>query len=153
LIDNDLLDFRFSVLDLFCGDAVILWQIAGAFPGATCRGIDLRDYPEHGRAREAGVDIRRVAIQRLIELKSPVLYDVAILLNTWRGWDRAGLSEDDADLPERVERWLIANVRYIVVTATTAQAEAMKARGWWVFDIGRGEDDSRMYCAFWSGAK
>jgi hypothetical protein len=153
LIDNSLLEFDFSVLDLFCGDAVVLTQIKKAFPGARCTGVDLRVYPEHDLARRLGVVTVRGSVQAAIANQPPERVDVAILLNTWRGWDRAGLEGEDADLPERVESWLVENARYLVVTATGEQRAAMRERGWWLWDIGKGEDDSRMICAFWSGAR
>lgn len=148
MVANGLIPERFHLLDIFCGDGVILWQMRKRFSLAKLWGLDLRQYPTHEQASNVGVTFIYQDVRRFIEADQAV--DVAVMLNTFRGWDRSGC---EADLPGRVLTWLQRNARFVIVTATEAQIAMLKDAGWWVWDIGPGEDDSDMVGMFWSGIK
>jgi len=149
MLDNGLLSRQFTVLDVCCGDGAVLNRLADVHPGARCYGVDLLRYPNHGRAERAGVSFYRVPLQRLVESEPPRAIDVGIMLNTFRGWDRADLApEEEIDLPARTLHWLKGFCRFVFLTVTTEQVDWLKRDGWFVWDVGRGEDDSRLVCGF-----
>lgn len=141
---NDLLPQMPTVLDIFCGDGVILWQVQRLLGRAQCFGIDVREYPEHELAQNAGVQFFYFPAQTLISHDPPGRFDVVFMLNTFRGWDKADLPQNDRDLSQRLLSWIIHNVRYCIVTATQEQIVALREQGWWTFCIGRGEDDTQL---------
>lgn len=148
LIRNDLLPQSFTALDLCCGDGVVLLQIRRAFVYSMCYGIDLLTYPTHAAAEKMGVMFHRVPLQKLVEAKPPNTIDVCIMLNTFRGWDKADLQSEDCNLPSKTIAWMRSHCRYIFITATEDQKRMMMENGWFIWKIGKGEDDSNMYCAF-----
>jgi hypothetical protein len=143
---NQLIPTDAKVLDICCGDGVVLGQVAGEHPAVECYGLDL-----YGGERvplrvldQTNVTVSRAAIQHLFVNGPPQPFDVAWMLNTYRGWDSAELRPEERDLPALAERWLWHNARYTIVTATKAQAKHLRRAGWWVSELGQGEDDSTM---------
>ena len=149
MTENGLLPRPFSVLDLCCGDGVILHHIARQFIPALCFGADLLRYPAHRDAERAGVAFYHAPLQEIVDSEPPQLVDVCIMLNTFRGWDRADLdSKTEHDLPQKTLHWLKRFCRYVFLTVNREQVEWLKREGWFVFDVGKGEDDSRLVCGF-----
>lgn len=137
-----------TVLDIACGDALILTAVRRAFPHLDVHGIDLHigAFPAHRAAADAGVQLHRVLIQDLFGVVPPTPIDVVLMLNTYRGWENADLSKRDVNLPGEADAWLRRNARYIIVTATKAQLERWRADGFAVGDLGAGEERSRLAC-------
>ena len=149
LVANDLLTKQFTVLDLCCGDGVVLLQIGRAFLGSRCYGADLLQYPTHGLAqRRAGCQFYRAPLQAIVASEPPERIDVVIMLNTFRGWDKADIPAAEASLPQQTLGWMQRHARYIFVTATLEQQKWLRRSGWFVWDVGKGEDESRMLCGF-----
>lgn len=146
---NRLLSRQFTVLDFCCGDGVVLFQIGRAFLDAQCYGIDLLRYPAHRIAEtRGGCALYKVPLQEVVKTEPPRIIDVAIMLNTFRGWDKAALSPEDAYLPQQTLAWMHQYCRYIFVTVTGQQMTWLKRSGWFVWDVGSGEDGSRLVCGF-----
>lgn len=143
--ENGLLPHPFTVLDLCCGDGVVLLQVGRAFLEARCYGIDILSYPSHRIAERNGVRFYRAPLQRLVEDRPPAVVDVCLMLNTFRGWDKAGA---DAELPAKTLQWMRRHCRYVFVTATARETDWLKREGFFVWDAGPGEDHSRLVCAF-----
>jgi hypothetical protein len=149
MVENELLPRPFSVLDLCCGDGVILHQLARKFRHARCYGVDLLRYPTHRDAEVAGVTFHRVPLQEVVGNEPPRVVDVCVMLNTFRGWDRADLdAETEGDLPQRTLAWMKRFCRYVFLTVNREQVEWLKREGWFIWDVGKGEDDSRLICGF-----
>ena len=149
LVTNKLLHKRFTVLDICCGDGVVLDQLTNLHASPRCFGVDLLHYPQHEDAYRNGVAFYRVPLQRLVESEPPGVIDVGIMLNTFRGWDRADLApEEESDLPARTLHWLKGFCRFAFLTVTMEQVDWLKHDGWFVWDVGKGEDNSRLVCAF-----
>ena len=138
----------FSVLDIACGDAIVLWQIKKAFPRARCYGVDSNTgkFGTHNMVQQEGVELFNAFIQHLFASDPPVPFDVSLMLNTYRGWDSADLREHERALPQAADAWFAENTRYTIVTATGAQIRHLKRLGFSVTRLGRGEDDSTMVC-------
>jgi hypothetical protein len=140
----------FRLLDLACGDAVVLWEIKKAFPRAECHGLDCNKglFATHAPAMELGVQLHRGYLQHLF-VQSPQnghRFDVTVMLNTYRGWESADLSESEQDLPEQADAWFARNSRFVIVTATGDQIAQLRRQGWFVEELGKGEDESTMIC-------
>ena len=149
LADNGLLRRRFTVLDLCCGDGVVLLQIGRAFLEAKCYGVDLLSYPTHRLAeRRGGVAFYKAPLQAVIDSKPPAIVDVCLMLNTFRGWDKADLPVEDSNLPQRTLRWMRDHCRYLFLTIHQPQEDWLRREGLFFWPVGRGEDASRLVCAF-----
>jgi hypothetical protein len=147
--ENCLLPQPFTILDLCCGDGVILHLLARVFHRAQCFGADLLRYPTHQAAERAGVSFYRSPLQEIVASEPPQIVDVCMMLNTFRGWDRADLdSKTEHDLPQRTLAWMKKYCRYVFLTVNREQVEWLKREGWFVWDVGKGEDDSRLVCGF-----
>ena len=150
LIDNKLLREDFNLLDICCGDAVILTHIQRSFPDAHCYGIDLNawEYADHSDAFEEGVELYAIPMQILFQRPAPVQLDVCVMLNTYRSWDAADLRLHERNLPYLADDWFKQNSKYTILTVTPSQNKRLRRKGFWVIGMGRGEDDSEMVCVF-----
>jgi hypothetical protein len=148
---NKLLPEDFSVLDICCGDALVLWQIKRAFHHVRCYGVDLNagKLETHAMVRRAGVFLYRATVQRLFaDAPDDITFDVVVMLNTYRGWESADLRDDEAWIPETVDEWLRKHARYMVLTVSDGQAKKLMQKGFWVTDIGTGENGARLVLCF-----
>lgn len=162
LIRRGLVSEDFSLLDIACGDAIVLWQIKKAFPLAQCYGVDCNKnrFGTHGMVQREGVGLFNAFIQHLFAGDSPAPFDLALMLNTYRGWESADLRDHECRLPELADTWFERNARYTILTATDRQIARLRRLNLVVTKIGRGEDDSTMICfsrsrlpgAFWRRA-
>lgn len=136
----------FSLLDIACGDALVLLAVKRRFPEAACLGIDLLKgvFPSHAEVEREGVRLYRVPIQRLFVETPPAPFDVALMLNTYRGWESADLRPHERELPRLADDWLAREARLAILTATTRQVLRLRLHGRAVRAIGPGEDRSRM---------
>jgi hypothetical protein len=148
LLQRGLLSPQFTVLDIACGDAAVLWQIKRAFPEAVCFGFDCHKgrFSLHERVQQDGVQLFRGFLQHLFERNISPPFDVVLMLNTYRGWESADLRPHEQDLPARADVWLENNARFIVLTVTRAQLARFRQRGLTVSNLGRGEDKSVLAC-------
>jgi len=146
LLYNKLIYERFSFVDICCGDALIPWHVKRRFPMADALGVDLNAgrLQTHFVVQDQGVKLYRIPLQRLFLDGHSATFDVAAMFNTYRGWQSADLHEDEQWLVVAADRWFREHARYTILTATCEQIERLKADGWWVTDLGRGENDSRM---------
>jgi hypothetical protein len=146
-IDGGILTQPFSLLDIACGDALVLRAVKRRFPEAECLGVDLLkgEFSSHQDAEAEGVRLFRVPIQRLFEsLGPPAPFDVALMLNTYRGWESADLRPHERALPRLADRWLDGHARVAILTVTARQLVRLRLKGHAVRVIGPGEDRSRM---------
>lgn len=139
---------EFSILDFPCGDAIVLWQIKKSFPQANCYGLDCNKgvYTTHEMVQRDGVLLYRAFLQDLF-INDPVEpFDLALMLNTYRGWRSAGLRASEENLPKLADSWFARNTRFAVITATDIQVSCLIDLGFSAIEIGKGEDNSKMIC-------
>lgn len=148
LIRDGLLANDFSIIDICCGDAVVLSQIKQAFPRAQVYGVDLLkgELETHERVQFGGVRLFKGFVQDLFRSDVETPFDLVMMLNTYRGWESADLREHERDLPELAEAWFAKNSRYTVLTAKPSQVTHLKGLGFAVQKMGKGEDRSVMVC-------
>lgn len=152
MIIEGLLREDFAFLDICCGDGLIPWQVQRRFPFAQCHGVDINKgkLETHGFIQRQGVQLWRIPIQYLFASNAVGRFDVICMLNTYRGWGKADLRPDEADLPGLADEWFKAHARYIIVT--THDKQRQMAAGFWVKEIGPGEDDSTLVLMWPVGA-
>jgi hypothetical protein len=167
LLEKNLIPGNFSVLDIACGDAVVLWQIKKNFPASDCYGIDCNKgrFSSHAQVEKAGVRLYAGFIQHLFKADAPAPFDMVLMLNTYRDWKAADLREHERELPDLAHRWFEANAKYIVLTVAHDGFATLKKLGFALVKIGKGEDRSTLVCisklrmpagplgAWWEGLK
>lgn len=138
-----------GVLDICCGDALVLKAVKDAL-GVPCYGVDLTlDIPGQAEAKAAGVKLYRVALQALVDSIPPDCCDVTMMLNTYRGWQDAGLRTNEATLPDKVTAWLANYSLRSVLTVSPDQFRELAVTNY-VQDLGPGEGDkSRLVLVTW----
>ena len=146
LKDESRLDHSFSVIDIACGDAIVLTQIKKAFPDARCYGVDCHKghFGTHAAAQDTGVRLFQGYLQHVFLRTPPFMFDLALMLNTYRGWRAAELRPSEAWVPDAADDWFAGNARFTIGTATKPQILRLQERGLHVQTMGRGEDKSRM---------
>ncbi len=146
LRSRDLVPTDFTMVDVCCGDALVIGRIKQSFPHGQCYGVDiLKDQiASHLEVLDAGVELFKIYIQQLFRADPEEPFDVAIMLNTYRGWPAASLRDHEQDLPVLAHRWLLRNARYAVVTARESQIHELVASGKKVIRLGPGEESSTM---------
>ncbi|MCE9611222.1 MAG: hypothetical protein K8R23_13585 [Chthoniobacter sp.] len=142
------LSAAFSVLDIACGDALILLQIKSAHPAAACFGADFHagSIDTHEEVSAAGIGLHRALIQHLFRAPVAPPFDLVLMLNTYRGWESADLKPEDRDLPALADAWLRDNARFAILTVTESQTHHFRDIGFNLQRIGPGEDNSIMVC-------
>lgn len=151
MVRNRLLPENFSAIDICCGDALVLWQIKRAFPFSDCYGVDINAgrLDTHKMVSDSGVHLYRTTIQRLFQVaEGRPQFDIAIMLNTYRGWQSADLKDDETWIPDAADFWFRRNARFTILTIDDGQRKKLRDNGFWVADIGHGEDNSKMVLLF-----
>ena len=133
-----------TVLDAPCGDALILGEIKRAWHTARCYGLDANTFESYSLLRREGVKLYKVYLQRLFAEPLPERVDVAMMLNTFRGWHSAQLRDSEADLAEQAEAWLLANADILVLTLNSDQMRHFNKIGKPPQIIGPGEEGSML---------
>lgn len=144
LRDEGAIPADFTILDIACGDALVMKAVKETYPEARVFGSDcnLDQFDTHPAVRAAGVGMHGGYLQDLFRTPPPARWDMAVMLNTYRGWESADLREHEQDLPELADQWLFTHARYAFLTVTEKQIRRFTAQGLEVLRIGRGEDNS-----------
>jgi len=145
MIAKKLLPRTFAILDLCCGDALVLAHIARKFPDCRPYGIDIHKFRTHDNDK---LSIHYIPLQEIISSEPPVQIDIVMMLNTFRGWESARLKPEEAELPEWTEEWIGLYAKRAILTATHRQIASLKGKGWTVAEIGPGEQGSRLTWAW-----
>ena len=157
MIEDKKIPDNFSILDICCGDGIVLQQIKKSFPKAKVFGTDiLKDkIPEHKDIQEDGVELYLILLQKLVESKPDFKFDIVMMLNTYRGWDTSSVEDGTQDL---VDEWLGKYSKNTILTVIPYrklhadgvrtkienQVLQLKDKGFNIQKIGKGENDSIM---------
>jgi hypothetical protein len=138
----------FSVLDIACGDGIVLWQIQKSFPESGCYGVDCNKgkFPAHSMVERDGVRLYKAYIQHLFKSDAQQPFDVILMLNTYRDWKAADLRGHEIDLPELANHWFERNGEYIFLTMEREGHERLTRLGFSLRTLGKGEDRSNLVC-------
>ena len=147
LINKNYINENFSLIDITCGDAVVLSELKKAFPKMEAFGVDcFKDkFETHTACYKQGIYIYMGYIQHMFKENPPKNFDCAIMFNTYRGWESADLREHEKDLPELADNYFKNNVKYTFLTATRDQIKQLIQKGFIINLIGKGEDNSLLF--------
>jgi len=122
LIQENKLKENFSVLELFCGNGIVLYMLKQRFPKCMPIGIDLlhfemwndinKEYPDVNFIQANFFDIHKSNLKLNL--------DVMVTYNTWRGWDNGvgpGVGSNLLSANEFMN-WAETNFKYIVADNT-----------------------------------
>lgn len=146
LLLNNKLKESFTVLDICCGDAIILTEIKKKFEKSIAIGIDINknNFNNHTIAQQIGVLLYNCSLQRMISIPAPELIDCVIMLNTFRDWNSASLRSNEMNIPTLTEDWIIKNSKYAIITMIKEQIERLKRKNIKLEVIGKGELNSEL---------
>lgn len=135
----------FTLLDIGCGDALLIGAIKQKFPEALISGFDanLGFFKSHSEVQDKGVRLMRGFIQNAVYFKFSTKLDFAVMLNSYRSWESAQLNHEDLDLQATLDLWLVRNFNYAVLTLSPVQISRFIELGRSIRIIGRGEDNSK----------
>jgi len=135
---------NFTLLDICCGDGLILRAIHEEFPDAICMGVDMNVGSIFNYDRD--IRVYRIPLQSLVGSVPETRLDVTMMMNTFRSWSSAKLRNNEADIPDKTTLWLSRASRYSILTVhvrTLPYSDEMR-------DIGTGERDARMVEVTWT---
>lgn len=138
LIADKKIEKNFTLVDLFCGDAIIITLLKKAFKTADITGIDIKEFNEHDTAIEIGVKIRYKYVQKYIKNRRDQI-DIILMLNTYRNFNTSGMSERDF---HKINKWILKVAKHAIVT--TSSIKHAKRYGFKPLIIGHGEASSDM---------
>lgn len=150
MVSEKLLPHDFSVIDIACGDGLILQAIKKSFPQSRCYGIDINkgNVDEHRMVQAMGVELYRIPIQGLFDRVPEEMFDISMMLNTYRGWNAAGLRESEADLPDKADYWLRVSSRFSILTVNDWNMSRL-SKDYVVHRLGQGEQVTNMIMVEW----
>ena len=129
LVDTNQIPNNFTLLDIACGDAIIIDFIKTHYPKATIVGLDpnknMFDY--HEKAQRNGVILINSYIQNLVEYDIPEKIDVITMFNTCRAWAHSQKREDESNLPSVCDNWVLRNSKFALLTMNSTQINSLKS--------------------------
>lgn len=147
LIDVGYIKKDFYLLDVCCGDALVIKYIKEKFIDSDCFGIDCNKdkFSTHESITKANVLLFNAYLQQIVSDPPQQQFDIALMLNSYRGWESADLKPKYADLPRQIDEWFIKHAKFTIVTATKVQIKRL-SKIMHLIILGKGEDNSFMIC-------
>ena len=147
LISRMFIGVDFSILDICCGDALVLKNIKEKFPNSNCYGADcnIDKFSTHDSITKTGVMLLNIYLQQLIQHPPKQMFDVVLMLNTYRGWESAELKCEYMNLPQKTDEWFAKYAKFAIITATKNQIKKLN-RSTHITILGKGEDNSSIIC-------
>ena len=119
LINENKLNDNFTILELFCGNGVVLHTVKSKYPKCVPIGTDMlkfnmwdvinKEYPDVKFIQSDFFDIYNSGVELNI--------DVMITYNTWRGWDN-GVGPHTKISKDDFMSWAEKNFKYIIADNT-----------------------------------
>ena len=125
LVDSGKIPNNFTLLDIACGDAIIIDFIKINYTEATIVGLDpnKNKFDYHKIAQENGVILINSYIQNLIEEDLPQKIDVITMFNTCRAWAHSQKREEEHSLPSLCDEWIFRNCNFALLTMNSQQIQ------------------------------
>lgn len=135
-----------TILDIACGDGLILKHLKERYPLTECVGIDCNagQFDSHAEVIRCGVRLASGFLQHLVKTVPAAPFDLVLMLNTYRDWNAAQLHPKYVNLPQEFDDWLARAAKAAILTVVPEQIAAMRHRGWQIEVLGPGEDRSVM---------
>ena len=143
LVTSNQIPPNFTLLDIACGDGIIIDFIKTHFPDATIVGLDpnKNKFDYHQVAQKNGVILVNSYIQNLIENDVPEKIDVITMFNTCRAWEHSQrrsvrqvggkiqrvqhVREGEHNLPTLCEEWIFRNSKFALLTLNLNQIRGL----------------------------
>lgn len=134
-----------SIMDVGCGDSIVLTTIKKHHNNFTTIGFDANvdKFSSYRNAVEAGVELYNGYIQNAIKFKFSKKIDYAMMLNSYRSWESAQLSENEKNLQNHLDDWLKKNFAYAILTLSPDQIRAFQVMDRKIKVYGRAENDAK----------
>ena len=131
LVDTDQIPENFTLLDIACGDAIIIDFIKTHYPKATIVGLDpnKNKFDYHEKAQKNGVILINSYIQSLVESDVPQKIDVITMFNTCRAWAHSQKRENESNLPTTCDKWILRNSKFALLTMNSNQISSLSGDG------------------------
>ena len=142
LINENKLDNNFEILDICCGDGLILSEINNKFEDSSCYGFDINKGKFESHHYIKKVKFFYGFIQELFNFNFEKKIDITIMLNTYRNWFSAQVSKKHPNLEYDCTQWLIRNSKFIFLTVNYNQLDFFK-KNYETVILGSGEEDSK----------
>lgn len=118
LIDEGKLNESFSVVELFCGDAAMLYLLKKQFPNCKPLGVDLLYHNTWSeiKALQPDQQFSQADFLKLYQDSFQFGYDVMLTFNTYRGWNNdVGPQRHFGITLEQFEAWARKSFSYLIV--------------------------------------
>jgi hypothetical protein len=138
LVDKEKITCNFRLVDLFCGDAIIITYLKKYFKTAEIIGVDINRFDTHEEAKKSGVEIKYKYVQKYIKTRREKI-DVLLMLNTYRNYSLSGMTKREFD---KINKWMLKTCRHAIITAKNIKR--IKKYGFKPLIIGKGEGNSMM---------
>lgn len=137
---------KIKVIDICCGDALVLLEIKKAIAEIDGYGVDcnIGNYSTHEECRSAGLHLIQGYLQHVMDPEISRLiehdkFDFVLMLNTYRGWEYANLRDEEKQLPQWADDFFYKYAKYAFITASSRQIVSLMKKGFDVKILGRGE--------------
>ena len=116
----------FSILDLAGGRGVVLAGLTGLFPKCRATIVDIRNYPHDWYKLKRNVRCVVSPLQEFIQ-KEDQVYDVVMMLNSYRSWRGKG---DRVSVKKLLDLWLAEHAKYFITSGADLEYEKGKISGY-----------------------
>lgn len=138
LIEEGKIEKNFTLVDLFCGDAIIIRLLKQRFKLADITGVDINKFKEHEEAVKVGVKFKYRFVQKYIKNRRDKV-DIVLMLNTYRNFNTSNMTKRDF---HKINKWIFKVAKHAIVT--TSNMKKAKIYGFNPLKIGKGEASSDM---------
>lgn len=140
LIFEGKIEKNFTLVDLFCGDAIIIRLLKQRFKLADITGVDIHKFKEHEAAIDVGVKFKYEYVQEYIKDCRDKI-DIVLMMNTYRNFKTSNMTERDF---RKINKWILKVANHAIVTVNISDIKKVKRRGFKPLKIGKGEASSDM---------
>lgn len=141
LLNENKLDNNFEIIDICCGDGIILSEVNNQFNNSKCYGFDINKNKFESHFYLKNVTFFYGFIQELINFDFEKKFEITMMLNTYRDWNAAQVSKNFPNLERDCTNWLIKNSKFIFLTVNNKQLEFFR-NNFKIEILGSGEEDS-----------
>ena len=122
LISENVITEDFTILDVFCGDGLFLYDLKQYFPKCKAYGVDV--YKTEWKALDtvtaAGVKMFRIPVQKLVN-STEITPDLIMMMNSYRafidGRPASELESNSFSIPisiEKINKWVKMHSKYFI---------------------------------------
>lgn len=125
----------FSMIDMACGNGLIIDTLARVFPKMKATIMDAREYPTWSKMKKSNRKVK-LPIQLFIKKEKHNKYDIVMILDTYRMWKPSD--------PFKVELdgWILKHAKYFLTSGAKWTYPQLPIQG---YDLGYGGGNRQDY--------